>query len=171
MQIKYIHLGRSMSRWHSYGERQVKLEAYRARYRPAVEKWQLSKSQGLSDQLCTQLAGISRATYYRYRAKLRDLSRGISPPSRRPHRTRQAQWCLADEALVLKLRRANRTFREEFYGFCDFYDSKLCDIQSKLNKSLEKYNTYRPHFNLQGDTPMAYIKKWILKAQNLSHFR
>jgi transposase InsO family protein len=53
--------------------------------------------------------------------------------------------------------RGNRTFREEFYNRSDLLDDSVRGIQSALSKALIKYNTYRPHRNLKGLTPMQYI--------------
>ena len=54
--------------------------------------------------------------------------------------------------------RGNRIFREEFYNRSDLLDDSVRGIQASLNKALIKYNTYRPHRNLKGLTPMQYIQ-------------
>lgn len=53
--------------------------------------------------------------------------------------------------------RGNRTFREEFYNRSDLLDDSIRGLQAALTKALLKYNTYRPHRNLKGLTPMQYI--------------
>jgi transposase InsO family protein len=53
--------------------------------------------------------------------------------------------------------RGNRIFREEFYNRSDLLEDSVRGIQAALTKALIKYNTYRPHRNLQGLTPMQYI--------------
>ena len=55
--------------------------------------------------------------------------------------------------------RGNRTFREEFYNRPDLLEDSVRGIQAQLNKALTKYNTYRPHKNLNGLTPMEYLKR------------
>jgi transposase InsO family protein len=60
--------------------------------------------------------------------------------------------------------RGNRTFREEFYNRSDLLDDSVRGIQSALSKALIKYNTYRPHHNLKGLTPMQYIMHSYPKA-------
>ena len=60
--------------------------------------------------------------------------------------------------------RGNRTFREEFYNRSDLLDDSVRGMQAALNKALIKYNTYRPHRNLKGLTPMQYINHSYLKA-------
>lgn len=60
--------------------------------------------------------------------------------------------------------RGNRTFREEFYANPKLKADSVGAINAELQKALHKYNTYRPHFNLKGLTPMQYIQINILKA-------
>lgn len=54
---------------------------------------------------------VSRATVYRWLKRFNpwDL-RSLEPRSRRPHRTRWSQWTVAEESVVLHLRRANPGF-------------------------------------------------------------
>jgi len=58
--------------------------------------------------------------------------------------------------------RGNRTFREEFYAE-DISAESIGAFKYELNKAVVKYNTYRPHFNLKGLTPMEYTNQ-ILAA-------
>lgn len=60
--------------------------------------------------------------------------------------------------------RGNRTFREEFYNKSDLLADSVRGIQAELSKAVTKYNTYRPHRNLKGLTPMEYIQASFLKA-------
>jgi IS30 family transposase len=61
--------------------------------------------------------------------------------------------------------RANRIFREEFYARKDLLADNITDMRQELEKSLWKYNHYRPHFGLKGLTPMEYIAKQAALAQ------
>jgi transposase InsO family protein len=54
--------------------------------------------------------------------------------------------------------RGNRTFREEFYNRPDLLEDSVRGIQAQLSKAVTKYNTYSPHKNLKGLTPMEYLK-------------
>ena len=64
--------------------------------------------------------------------------------------------------------RGNRIFREEFYEQPSFRANSLGEAKYLLAKALDKYNNYRPHFNLDGLTPFEYINTNFLQAQNLS---
>ena len=59
--------------------------------------------------------------------------------------------------------RGNRIFREEFYGRKDLQAESIGAFKVELQKAVKKYNTYRPHFNLNGMTPIDYTHK-ILAA-------
>lgn len=54
--------------------------------------------------------------------------------------------------------RGNRTFQEEFYANPNLLADSIGHMRYELSKALNIYNTYRPHFNLKGLTPMQYIK-------------
>jgi putative transposase len=60
--------------------------------------------------------------------------------------------------------RGNRTFREEFYNKPTLLAHSIGDMRAELTKALHKYNTYRPHRNLKGLTPMQYIQSNYLEA-------
>jgi putative transposase len=59
--------------------------------------------------------------------------------------------------------RGNRIFREEFYARNDIEAESIGAFKIELKKAVHKYNTYRPHFNLKGLTPMEYTNQ-ILAA-------
>lgn len=54
--------------------------------------------------------------------------------------------------------RGNRTFQEEFYANPKLLADSIGHMRYELSKALNIYNTYRPHFNLKGLTPIQYIK-------------
>ncbi len=66
--------------------------------------------------------------------------------------------------------RGNRIFREEFYSREDLLEDSVRGMQAALSKALMKYNTYRPHRNLKGLTPMEYINNTLSETSSLSHF-
>ena len=60
--------------------------------------------------------------------------------------------------------RGNRIFREEFYNRNDLLADSIGAMRVELKKALDKYNTYRPHRNLKGLTPMEYIQHTLLEV-------
>lgn len=60
--------------------------------------------------------------------------------------------------------RGNRIFREEFYNRSDLLEDSVRGMEASLRKSLLKYNSYRPHRNLKGLTPLQYIQSSSLRA-------
>lgn len=59
--------------------------------------------------------------------------------------------------------RSNRTFREEFWYRGDINASSVGEFKYELQKAVHKYNSYRPHFGLNGKTPYEYTQE-ILAA-------
>jgi transposase len=89
---------------------QEKCDLHRQQYETSVWKWRKLKKSGLGDKDCQEILGISRATYYRYEDHLKELAKGIAPPSRKPKTFRKALWGESEKQLVLKLRRENPTY-------------------------------------------------------------
>ncbi len=65
--------------------------------------------------------------------------------------------------------RGNRTFKEEFYYRPDLLADSIGAMRFELKKAQDKYNTYRPHKNLGGSTPMAYIQSISADTVSESH--
>ena len=55
-------------------------------------------------------------------------------------------------------------FREEFYERRGFYAESVRAINAELQKVVHKYNSYRPHANLNMLTPLSYIQSNYPKA-------
>lgn len=60
--------------------------------------------------------------------------------------------------------RGNRIFREEFYARKDIFHESIQGLRFELSQSVNKYNSYRPHFSLEGLTPMQYIQSSYTRA-------
>lgn len=108
MQIKGLH--KNIYRLYHYARTQECLETYRQALAPAVSLWETLKTAGNEAGLCAQVSGISRATYYRRKKALEALNKGITPPSKRPHRVNTPRWGEAARQQVLRLRRENPTY-------------------------------------------------------------
>lgn len=111
MQIRGLH--RNIYRLYAYARTQECLDAYRQKFEDKVYQWRSLKAEGVSDDKCQQFVGISRASYYRYRQVLRNLKRGITPPSKRPKHVNKPHWGEAALQLVLRVRRENPTYGKE----------------------------------------------------------
>ena len=57
--------------------------------------------------------------------------------------------------------RGNRIFKEEFYYRNDLMAETMPRMREELTKALHKYNSYRPHKNLDGLTPLGYLQNTI----------
>jgi len=108
MQIKGLH--KNIYRFYAWSRTQECLDAYRKKYEDHVRLWEKLKAEDVSDKICQEVTGISRATYYRYKRTLRDLAKGILPPSKKPKRLNKPIWGEAEKQLVLRLRRENPTY-------------------------------------------------------------
>lgn len=108
MQIKRLH--KNIYKLYSYSRTQECLEVYRREYEEPVQKWDKLKSQGVDYKTIQDVIGLSRATYYRHRKILKNLEKGISPPSKRPIKMNKPKWGEAHKQLVLKVRRENPTY-------------------------------------------------------------
>jgi hypothetical protein len=105
MQITGLH--KNIYKLSSYALSQEKLEAHRKKYETPVKKWEKLRSEGVPDQVCQEFSSISRATYYRYKARLNELTKRILPPSKKPKALRKPQWGESEMQLVLHIRREN----------------------------------------------------------------
>ena len=108
MQIRGLH--KNIYKLSSYALSQEKCDEYRKKYEKPVRDWEKLKSEGVSDPSCQEILGISRATFFRYKKTLAELSKGILPPSKRPHTLRKPEWGESEKQYVLRLRRENPTY-------------------------------------------------------------
>lgn len=108
--MQIIGLHKNIYKLSSYALSQEKLESHRKKYEKPVKIWKKLKSEGIPDQICQEFSGISRSTYYRYKARLVELTKGILPPSKKPKSLRKPQWGEAEMQLILRIRRENPTY-------------------------------------------------------------
>lgn len=111
MQIKGLH--KNIYKLYAYSRTQECLEVYRKKYEDKVNRWEILRSEGVRINTAQQLLGFSQSTYYRMRNILKDLKKGISPPSKKPKKVNKPQWGEAELQLVLRIRRENPTYGKE----------------------------------------------------------
>lgn len=108
--MQIIGLHKNIYKLSSYALSQEKLEIHRKKYERPVKHWEKLKSERVCDQTCQEIIGISRSTYYRYKAHLAQLTKGILPPSKRPKSLRKPEWGESEMQLVLRIRKENPTY-------------------------------------------------------------
>lgn len=111
MQIFRLH--KNIYNLYSYARTQECLDSYLNQYQEKVQKWELLMQEGCSPETAQQLLGFSRPTYYRMKKNLKNLEKGIAPPSKRPKKINKPRWGEAQMQLVLKIRRENPTYGKE----------------------------------------------------------
>jgi len=111
MQIKSHH--RNVYKLYAYARTQECLKIYRENREEKVRQWEKLKAEGVSNATCKEITGISRATFYRYKAILKALQKGRTPPSKRPKKVNRPGWGEAEKQLVLRIRRENPTYGKE----------------------------------------------------------
>lgn len=114
--MQIIGLHKNIYKLYSYARTQECLNIYRQLYQDKVQRWESLTGEGCSPQLCLEILGFSRATYYRMKKKLKDLEKGILPPSKRPKKLNKPRWGEAEKQLVLKIRRENPTYGKDKIG-------------------------------------------------------
>ena len=56
------------------------------------------------------------------------------------------------------IERANRTFREDFYDEPSILADSIGALRFEMKKTVQNYNEYRPHSELDGQTPIEYLR-------------
>ena len=115
MQINYLH--KNIYKLYAYSRTQECLDVYRKKYEDKTFQWEILILEGVREKVAQQILGFSRATYYRMKKILKDLEKGISPPSKRPKKLNKPRWGEAELQLVLRIRRENLTYGKEKIAF------------------------------------------------------
>lgn len=139
MQIKGLH--KNIYKLSSYALSQEKLDVYRKKYEKQVKHWKKLKSEGVSDKTCQEVVGMSKATYYRYKALLLDLNNGILPPSKKPKSLRKPLWGESEMQRVLSLRRENPTYGKAKISVILKRDFGVCISESTVGRILKHLMT------------------------------
>jgi transposase InsO family protein len=111
MQIKGLH--KNIYKLYQYARTQECLDAYRIHYQEKVNRWEALVREGVDQWIAQEILGFSRSTYYRMKKNLKNLEKGIAPPSKRPKSVNKRRWGETQLQLVLKVRRENPTYGKE----------------------------------------------------------
>jgi len=153
MQLKSLH--KNVYKLYSYARTQECLDFYRHQLKDKVQSWETLKAQGVCDKVCQKFVGMSRSTYYRYKRVLKDLDKGILPPSKKPNSVRKREWGEAEMQLVLQIRRDNPT-----YGKAKIAVIIKRDHQGNLSEStVGRILTYLKQKGLVQKSPSAIRQK------------
>lgn len=139
MQIKGLH--KNIYKFSSYALSQEKLDSHRIKYEKQVRDWGKLKSERVCDKTCKEIVGISKATYYRYKARLIELNNGILPPSKKPKSLRKPTWGEAEMQYVLRLRRENPTYGKAKIAVILKRDHSLSLSESTVGRILKHLMT------------------------------
>ena len=139
MQIKC--LPKTVYRFYAWSRSQDCLDAYRREIEDSVRAWESLRAEGVSEAKCAVFTGISRASYYRRRARLKRLSHGEIPPSKAPRRRNKPRWGEREKQLVLEVRRKNKTWGKAKITVVLRRDHKLSISQSTVGRILSFLNT------------------------------
>jgi IS30 family transposase len=139
MQPKGLH--KNIYRLYSLSKELELTEKYEKLYRDKINLYEQCRDEDMSPSLRQELGVVSKATYHRMKKVLKDISRGIAPPSKRPKKLRKPMWTKADSDLVLKIRTENPTYGKE--KICAIlqrdHDFKFCaTIVGKILKKLKE---------------------------------
>lgn len=135
MQIKCLH--KNVYKLYSYARTQECLDKHREKILKPVKIWEKLKRENVSDQTCHEMSGISRAQYYRNRKTLKNLERGIMPPSKRPHKVNKPRWGESEKQWVLKIRRENPTYGKAKIAVILKRDHGGCMSESTVGRILK----------------------------------
>ena len=168
MQIKCLPA--NLYKFYAYSRSQECLDAHRQQIEASVRHWESLRAEGVSEAKCAEFVGISRATFYRRRARLSALARGVLPPSKAPKRRNKPRWGEAEKQLVLAIRRANKTWGKAKISAVirrdhqrDICESTVGRILSFLrNKHLITRAGSRPQ-KRRRDFSKGYAKAWKYK--------
>ncbi|MDR0632000.1 MAG: hypothetical protein LBF54_02055 [Holosporaceae bacterium] len=108
MQIKGLH--RNIYKLYSYARTQETVEKYKNLHARSIEIFEKCSKDRTCVNLRREFGVISRATYFRRRKIMKDLEKGIAPPSKRPKRVRQPLWESQYRDIILNIRRENPTY-------------------------------------------------------------
>ena len=109
----------------------------RQRLLKAIESYEIGVKEKFSHEARRKLGLISKATYYRYRKKLKDLDNYIPPPKRGPIHKRKPKWSkeLADTVLIL--RKSHLTYGKKKIQYILARDYKITTSESTVGRILK----------------------------------
>ena len=108
MQIHGLH--KNIYKLSKYALSLEKSDNHPTQFEKGVKMWEKAKAQGCDTTFCAEYSGVSRASYYRHRKKLKLLSKGILSPSKKPKNINKPRCGESHKQLTLGIRRENPTY-------------------------------------------------------------
>ncbi len=129
MQIKGLH--NSLYKLSRYASKHLSKKKIDTPYSHAVEFWQKLKSEGVSDSSCSELVGISRATFYRYKKRIENRQL-----DKKPRGINRPKWGEKEKQIVLMIRRQNPSYGKFKITVILKRDHAICISESTVGRIL-----------------------------------
>ena len=134
--MQFKCLPRNVYRFYAWSRSQDFWDAYCRGIEKSVHAWESLRAAGVSEFKCAVFTGISRSSYYRRRARLKDLAHGKVPPSKAPRKRNKPCWGEREKQLVLEVRRKNKTWGKVKIAVVLRRDHKSTISQSTVGRIL-----------------------------------
>lgn len=111
--MQLTSLPRSILKLADYSRKQLSLEEYRKKFKGLIEAWEALKNKGMKNKDISEILGVSKTTYYRYKDKLNDLNKGIMPKTQVPKKVNQPTWGKDEKDKLYEIIKENPTYGKD----------------------------------------------------------